>query len=101
MAKARSLSARISSRAGFPDDTLGGVSCVSVYGKDKATLEECEAVIECSESMISARVCDGVVHIFGDGLIPVDFRLKTLSVCGRISKIAFEENEEKERERKA
>lgn len=101
MAKARPLSARISSCAGFPDDTLGGVSLLCVYGKNKVTLEECEAVTECSESMISARMCDGVVHIFGEGLIPVDFRLKTLSVMGKISKITFGEFEEKERESKA
>ena len=93
MAKSRPLSAKISSCIGFPEDTLGSVSLVSVYGRDKVTVEECEAVTECSQCIVSAKVCDGVVRISGQELMPVDFRLKTLSVRGKIKQIVVEQSE--------
>ena len=64
---------------------------ITVTGGREAVIENCMRVYECNEIMTRIRTTDGIVTIWGEGLITSSFREGTVRVSGKISSVELEE----------
>lgn len=93
MAQKKTARAKIADAVGFPENVMGGVSTVTVYGSSTVIAEGCTAVMSCDESGVRVRLCDGVLCISGRLLLPVRFQYRTLTVSGEIESVSFGQEE--------
>lgn len=85
----KAAAARLSALMSFPEDTLGGVSCVTLLGGSSLIAERCTGIIEYSEEYVSLRMCDGILNISGRFLTPECFDGGTVKLSGAVTSVEF------------
>jgi len=77
-------------KLGFPDDTLGGISSITLCGGELIVCEGCDGIITYDCSVIKLRMCDGILTINGRSLLPECFCDGGVRIRGAIATIFFE-----------
>jgi len=79
------LGARISQALEIPEDTLGGLSCMSIYGDQILVADCCNSVISYTEETVALQLIGMIVTITGKQLKLSTFRFGRITVSGQIS----------------
>ena len=71
-------------------DALGG-SMIEVRGGMSMLVRGCERILEYGSEKMCLLLCDGVLSVFGEGLICTSYYSSAVGIEGKIRTISFEE----------
>lgn len=81
--------ARLAEAIEFPEDTFGGVSCLSMYGNTSLTVDDCSGVISYTDSEAHLRLCGLTLVIRGRSLVLQTYFDRKIKVSGTITVLEF------------
>lgn len=85
----KSLRARIADAFQFPEDTFGGVSCLTMMGNTSLIIDDCSGVISYTDSEARLKLCGMNLVIRGNSLILHTYFNRKIKVSGIISALEF------------
>ena len=81
--------ARLAEVVEFPEDTFGGVSCISILGNTSLTVDRCEGVISYTDGEARLRLCGFTLVIRGCALVLQTYYDRKIRVSGTIAAMEF------------
>ena len=87
------LRARISRALEVADDTLGGVSGISIYGNHTLVADDCQGILSYTDDQVIFRLNGLLVTLSGKNLLLSAFRGCRITISGRIDGLLFQKEE--------
>ena len=77
-------------RCGLPEDAVTGRARVTLFGRQTALVEGQHGLIEMSGNRIRLRTAEGVLGVYGEGLLLQELSLDAAMILGQvIDQIAY------------